>query len=131
MTKKKWREQASDYFRRILDSLNFLECGAHIDQYKSLLFNIFADAYRSGFCYPSYRFDEKRGRVVKCKSQRPLVCGETIWNYAKQEGWVHGEMMANEKRYQDIQRVMTWFEEWAYAWDRPRPRRKYTRKRPG
>ena len=102
MSKKRWQAQADDFLRRILEVLEFYE-GVNIDQYKDMLFDVFKDAYQSGFCNPGFRCDEESGRVVRCKSQRPLVLGDTIWSYAKAQGWVHAEMSGEEKRYKDIE----------------------------
>lgn len=126
MSKKKRQAQADDYLRRILEVLELCE-DANIHQAEDTLFDVFKDAYQSGFCNPRFRFDEERGRHVPCKSQRPRVLGDTIWSYAKAQGWVHAEMSGEEKRYQDIELVRIWWDAWIYAWNHPRPKRKYER----
>ena len=128
MSKKKWQVQADDYLRRILEVLKFYEGVSNIDQYKDMLFGVFKDAYQSGFCNLGTRCDEESGKVVYCESQRPLVLGDTIWSYAKAQEWVHAEMSGKEKRYKDIELVRIWWDAWIYAWNHPRPKRKYERK---
>ena len=66
--------------------------------------------------------------MVRCKSQRPLVDRDAIWRHARKAEWVHPEMTDDDKRFRDIQLVMTWWEEWAYAWDFTLPKRKHNRK---
>jgi hypothetical protein len=119
MSKKKWQEQATAYHQKIVDLLKLHEDVSNIgqDSYKSDFFKIFADAYQSNFCTPDYRKDESTGRLVPRESQRPLITGDTIWAYAKDQGWVHAEMTGDEKRYRDIERVQTWWDEWVYAWN--------------
>ncbi len=130
ITKKQWRQQANDYLQRILRLLKIYEGVDSIGQgpYKGDFFKIFADAFRSGYCTPGHRADKEKGTVVRCKAQRPLICGDEIWAYAKSQGWVHGEVTREEKRYCDIETVKTWWDEWTYAWIHHVPRRKYVRR---
>jgi hypothetical protein len=127
MGKKKWHDDRDWYLTRIMELLNRYEDVINIgqDEYKGDFFKIFADAYRSGFCVPRYRLDRDVKRSIRCKSQRPLVSGDAIWSFAKNRDWVHSEMSGTEKRYEDIRRVMTWWDEWTYAWLRNPPTRRY------
>lgn len=129
MAAAKWKQQAEGYLRQIIDLLRFFAEVDSISQesYKSRFFDIFSDAFRSSFCLVGYRYDEEKDRLVRCKAQRPLISGDRIWEYAKQQGWVHERMM-DEKRYRDIERVRMWWDEWTYAWERHPPPRKYVRK---
>jgi hypothetical protein len=47
---------------------------------------------------------------------KPSVTGDSIWDYAKEKGWVNSEMEGTEKRYMQIERVRIWWNEWTYAW---------------
>jgi len=131
MTKKEWRQQADAYLHEIMRLLKLYEEVTYIGQepYKGDFFKVFAEAYRSGYCTLGYRYDEEKDRLVQCKAQRPLISGDAIWSFAKKQGWVHAEMMGEEKRYCDIEMVRTWWDEWVYAWKHPVPRRKYVRRR--
>lgn len=123
MTKKIWRDQADDYLRQILGLLQAFEdvdCIAQ-ESYKSMFFKVFVDAFVRRYCTPSYRESPERNRLIPCKEQRPLISGDVIWAFAKTQGWVHAEMRGDEKRYCDIQTVMTWWDEWVYAWKHPIP----------
>jgi hypothetical protein len=131
MSKKtEWQQQADAFFRDLLSLLAAYENVDYIGQgsYKSTFFRIFADAYRSGFCSPRYRFDIQKGYHVQSKAQRPRICGDTIRDYARRQGWVHAEMPAEEKRYRYLMMVSIWWDEWTYAWDRNPPPRKYVRR---
>jgi hypothetical protein len=99
------------------------------EPYKGDFFRIFADAYRSGYCTPGYRPDAEKMHLVLCRAQRPQISGDVIWNRAKSQGWVHGGMTGREKRYDDIEMVRLWWDEWTYAWKHSGPRRKYVRRR--
>ncbi len=123
MGKKQWGNQADAYVSQVLDLLKEYEDVDYIGQesYKSDFFAIFSDAYRSGFCSPGYRIDNESNKLVLCKSQRPLVSGDTIWSYAIEHGWVDAEMHPTEKKYRDIHMVKTWWDEWVYAWNRNPP----------
>jgi hypothetical protein len=130
MTKKEWREQADAYLHQILELLKCYEEVTYIGQesYKGDFFKVFAEAYRNGYCAIGERFDVKKGHWVPCKAQRPRISGEAIWSFAERHKWVHAEMTGEEKRYSDIQMVKTWWDEWTYAWKRPKPRRRYVRR---
>lgn len=130
MPKKQWKEQAESYLNRILGLLKGFEEVDYIGQepYKGKFFALFSDAFRSGFCFPGRRFDEQRDRFVSCKSQRPLISGDAIWEYAKSHRWVHCEMTGQEKRYRNLEIVRTGWDEWIYAWQHYPPPRKYVRR---
>jgi hypothetical protein len=133
MTKKEWQQQADAYFQKIMKLLENYEEVAYIGQepYKGDFFKVFAEAYRSGHCTFRYRSDFEKDRLVPCKAQPPfIISGEKIWSVAKSQGWVHANMTQEEKRYRDIKMLMTWWDEWVYAWKHPVPRRKYVRQRP-
>lgn len=132
MVMKEWREQADNYLNDVLELLRNYEDVIWIGQenYKNDFFRIFSTAYRTGFCNPAIRIDKERLLHVHCKSQRPLLRGDAIWAHARKQGWVHSEMTANEKRYTDINLVMTWWDEWVYAWNQNPPPRSYRRKTP-
>ena len=44
------------------------------------------------------------------------MSGDSIWHYARPHGWCHSEMWGDEPRYGQIHAVMTWRDEWTYAW---------------
>jgi hypothetical protein len=115
--KKEWLEAKESYHKRILVRLE-QDQDFNIHQYKSLYFSIFREAYESGFCAPlSYRLRPQRdGYRIEWINAKPLVTGDSIWFYAKEKGWVHSEMKGTEIRYQQINTVRTWWNEWTYAW---------------
>ncbi|GDY10227.1 hypothetical protein LBMAG52_37150 [Planctomycetia bacterium] len=133
MGKQKWQLEAESYLRQILGLLQTYEYVGNIEQRSNKIecFEIFCEAYRAGYCVPRY---SKKDMGVLCKSQRPIICGQTILDYAKREGWVYsdvdGEREAdeNERRYQIIETVRYWWDEWTYAWDHAPLRRRYKRK---
>jgi hypothetical protein len=129
--KAEWRKQAHAYLEKLLGLLSAYESVDSIRQesYKSAFFKVFADAYRSGFCWPGDRFDEATDRFVQCKTQRPLISGDAIWLFAKDKGWVRSEMPECDKRNRDIELLRTWWDEWVYAWNRHPPPRKYVRRK--
>lgn len=126
----KWQAQANGYLQEVLNLLQLYEGVGFIGQkpYKDDFFRVFSAAFRTGFCLPHFRVDPRTGVHHYFKCQRPLVDGETIWSYARSQGWVHAKMNGNEKRYRDIDMVRTWWDEWIYAWQRNPPPRRYQRK---
>jgi hypothetical protein len=126
MGKKKWQDQHIQYMNQIMLLLEHYDDVTDVGQepYKSDFFKIFANAFCAGFCLPSERFSTNSNLYVRCKSQRPLVSGDTIWFFAKDQGWLKAEIGENENRYENILRIMTWWDEWTYAWSRNPPARK-------
>jgi hypothetical protein len=110
-------EERAEFHKRILDRL---KCNENVDigQYKDLYFQIFREAYESGFCVPlSYRLIYKGdGVLTEWIHGKPLASGDSIWHYSLQQGWCHSDMCGNEQRYKQIQIVMTWWDEWTCAW---------------
>ena len=115
--KKKWVQTVASYHERIMERLRQDENVA-IHQYKGLYFSIFREAYENRFCAPlSYnRRPIRDGWQIDWIYARPLVTGDSIWRYARQQGWVDSEMKGTEKRYEQIDTVRTWWDEWTYAW---------------
>ena len=114
---RKHIQAVESYHQRILERLRQDENVA-IAQYKDLYFSIFREAYEGGFCAPlSYRKrllkDTYRLEWIPAK---PQITNDSIWQYAKEDGWVHSEMEGTERRYQQIEMVRTWWNEWTYAW---------------
>ncbi len=130
MGKRKWQAQHEEYLTQIMDVLRVYDFVKNIGQgpYKDDLFKIFEDAFRAGFCEPGYRFDTNTHEYVRCQSQRPLISGEAIWLFAEAQAWVHAEMDGSDKKYEDIQQVSTWWDEWTYAWSRYPSARKLKRR---
>ena len=128
MATKKWTDKRDQFLGEVLSLLRMYEGVLSIRQgsYKEDFFKVFVDAFHAKFCVATERFDVASGRMVRCKNQRPLITPDSIWSYAKDHDWCHAEMTVDEKRYRNIQMVMTWWEEWTYAWERnpPKPRRK-------
>lgn len=117
--KKEWVQAVASYHERILQRLKLDKAVAiHQESYKSLYFSIFQEAYESGFCAPlSYNLRSvKKGYWTEWIHTKPMVSGDSIWNYAKEQGWVHSEMKGTENRYKQIDTVRTWWNEWTYAW---------------
>ena len=87
-------------------------------RYKGLYFSIFREAYESRFCAPlSYNRRPVPGGWDKdWIYARPLVTGDSIWHYAKEQDWVNSEIKGNDRRYEQIDLVRTWWNEWTYAW---------------
>ncbi|MEN6449677.1 MAG: hypothetical protein ABFC96_04220 [Thermoguttaceae bacterium] len=117
--KKEHIQAVESYHKQILQRLKTDEdvC-IHQGSYKSLYFEIFQEAYESGFCHQlSYNL-RYEGEYVFYDwiFARPLVTGDSIWDYAKKQGWVYSEMKGDEKRYKQIETVRTWWDEWTYAW---------------
>jgi hypothetical protein len=115
--KKEWMQTVASYHQRILERLRQDERAA-IHQYKNLYFSIFREAYEAGFCVPlSYniRFVRNGFRTEWIRA-RPSVTGDSIWQYAKERGWVHSEMKGTERRYKQIGLVQIWWDEWTFAW---------------
>ena len=131
MAKKSWRDQAEKYLNDVLNLLREFDDVVSIEQepYKDQFFEIFSIAYRTDFCTPKRRIDRERLRSVQCKSQRPLISSDTIWAHAKKHDWVDSRRTTDDDaRYRNIRSVMTWWDEWVYAWDRNPPPRMYHRK---
>lgn len=116
-SKKELEQVVVSFHQRILERLRQDEDIA-IHQYKSLYFRIFREAYESGFCHPlSYNLHAKKDGFLRgWIFARPLVTGDSIWHYAKEQGWVHSQMKGDEPRYKQIEVVQTWWDEWTYAW---------------
>jgi hypothetical protein len=133
MACKAWQNEADRFLDEILGLLKAYEDVDWIGQepYKGDFFKTFASAYRSGFCTIARRYDRATDRLVPCKEQRPLICGDEIWAYAKRQGWVRAEDEDKDKRYRNVVTVQRWWDEWTYAWGHPIPRRKYVRRRRG
>ncbi len=115
--KKEWIQAVASFHERILRRLQQDE-NVFIHNYKSLYFRIFREAYEGGFCAPlsyNFRFVPGGGQIDWIYA-RPLVTGDSIWKYAQEHGWVHSEMELTERRYEQIQTVQTWWDEWTYAW---------------
>lgn len=131
MSQKPWQSQREGYLRRILSLLREYENVVFIGQrpYKDDFFDIFADAFQSGFCTPTYRLDAARGKYVLCKSQRPRISGDVIVAFVKEQGWIDSEMALNETKCDDVNMVRVWWDEWTYAWTRNPPKRRYKRGR--
>ena len=114
---RQWEQERAELHEQILDRL---KCDEHvyIGDYKDLYFRIFQKAYESGFCASlSYRLIYKqKGVLMEWIHTKPLVSGDSIWHYALQQGWCRFEMRGDESRYKQIQTVMTWWDEWTYAW---------------
>lgn len=117
--KKEHVQAVNSFHERILQRLKIDEdvC-IHQGSYKSLYFQIFQEAYESGFCHPlSYNLHAKKDGFLRgWIFARPLITGDSIWDYAKKQGWVHSQMKGGEKRYKQIEIVRTWWDEWTYAW---------------
>jgi hypothetical protein len=58
----------------------------------------------------------KKRDLIEWIFAKPMISGDSIWHYAKEQGWVHSEIKATEKRYKQIDTVRTWWDEWTYAW---------------
>ena len=115
--KKEWTQAVESYHQWILERLRQDEKVA-IHQYTDLYFSIFREAYERGFCAPlSYNIHmQGDGYRVEWIHSRPSITGESIWEYAREHGWVHSEMLGTERRFKQIRTVRTWWDEWTYAW---------------
>ena len=120
MSKKKWKQETDELYRRVLELLKLNE-GRSFSQKDIQLdfFAVFRDAYIAGYCCPlRHYFYIDTGEVewIWPKS-KPMISGDTIWQYACKHGWVHSEMLLEEDRYQDIRRVRDWWDAWTFAWE--------------
>ena len=117
LTRKEWAQTVASFHERILERLRQDE-GFAIDQYKNRYFDIFEEAYKGGFCAPLSYNERYVGDSLRIEpiNGRPLVTGDSIWQYARKQGWVHSEMKGTEKRYKQIDTVAIWWDEWTYAW---------------
>ncbi len=114
MRKKQWDHEAEQIHSRVLEFLTLNEA-ANIAQYTDDLFKVFSRAYESGYCGPlRYYAYVNTGRKEWIR-RKPQVCGDSIWEYALRQGWVHPDMSDQEERYRDIHLVMTWWDAWALA----------------
>lgn len=115
---RQWEQKKVEFHNRILARLKCDE-HAYIGQYKEIYFHIFKEAYESGFCWPlryTQRFFPDGTIRIEWIHTKPKVSGDSIWYYAVEQSWCHFGMSGNEQRYQQIQTVMTWWDEWTYAW---------------
>jgi len=120
-TKKERAQIVASFHERILRRLKAdNDVSIHQESYKSRYFRMFQEAYEGGFCHPlSYNLryvPDGLRRPPEWIDGRPLVTGDSIWQYARKQGWVHSEMTCTEKRYKQIDTVATWWDEWIYAW---------------
>jgi hypothetical protein len=115
--RREWREARDSFHRRILQRLRSDEHYA-INQYKDLYFRIFREAYEAGYCVPlSYDLVFRgEGCSQKWIHTKPKVTGDSIWEYALREGWIDSAIGSDDVRYQQIQKVSTWWDAWGYAW---------------
>ncbi len=88
------------------------------EPYKEDFFNIFTKAFNEGFCAYNVRVDYEKQKYVKSKKQKPKIYGSDIWQYAVDNNWVNSDISIDNKRYQNINLVITWWDEWIYAWIR-------------
>ena len=104
-----------------------LKSGDSLDQYKSLLFDIFRAAYQQGAC------DQEKEEAVT---------GESIYNLAAERGWLDQENSeadtldddttdvdsSDEAEFEEVddeafardellELICAWWDEWIYAWD--------------
>ncbi|TWT98546.1 hypothetical protein [Stieleria varia] len=133
MAKKLWMTEHATFLDQIFDLLKGYEDVVSVEQepYKQDFFRVFSEAYRAGYCWPSYRVDEERDRLVQSKVQRPMIFGDTIWEHARALGLIDADSTArNSKMYFHLTSLTVWWDEWTYAWNRNPPPRRYRRKHP-
>lgn len=95
--------------KKILDFLKLHETNSGIQQtfYKNDLFRIFADAFQKGLCT----------RPANSSSRIEYLTEDKIWYYAVSSEWINNDCEPDH-RYPNIKAVMTWWQEWTFAWQR-------------
>ncbi len=114
MGKKQWDREVERIHKRVLELLQEYE-NIFQEPYQGFFFDEFHKAYKAGFCGPlRYRLFSDSDRIEWIKS-KPKISGDSIWRYAKEQGWVHSEMTGEEKEYRRIEAVRSWWDAWTYA----------------
>ncbi len=121
MSKKKWKQDVEGLQRRLLILLQLNEERSFSQpDIKQDFFKVFRDAYKGGYCCPLryYCYLDSGGRSEWIWPKgKPMICGDAIWEYASKQHWVHPEMSGGENRYDDIHRMMSWWDAWTFAWE--------------
>jgi len=118
MSKKQWKADVEDAHRKVLDLLKEHE-GRSFSQSDIMedFFRVFLKAYDKGYCCPlTCNFDARtRENEWVWREGKSSIRGPSIWEYAKKHGWIDSTTSTEDERYEDIDRVMEWWEAWTFA----------------
>lgn len=123
MAKKAWNSTRTRILEELVAIARTHETVSDIDRrdYKEDYFRVFKSAFQEGFCVPSYVEDHSRERLVRAKSQRELIHGDTIRELSRNADLPSASAF-------HLERLADWWDEWVFAWLHERPKRKYRRR---
>lgn len=96
--------------------------------YQQDFLRLFEEAFLGRFCERGYRYDKLTGKYILCKTQRPLITGDTIRSIGKKYGWISDEGVEKSEEAEILKALALW-DAWILAYQWNRPKRRYTRRR--
>lgn len=118
MSKKQWKADGEEAHRQVLDLLKEHE-GRSFSQSDIMedFFRVFRTAYDGGCCCPlTCNFDARTNTNQWVWPKATFsIRGASILAYAKKDGWINSTTSTEGDRYENINRVMEWWEAWTYA----------------